>query len=90
MYNEYMNIKYLINIRLPAGSIPHAAGRVKEQGGGLVHGGEAGLKAARAAAPLKFFFSKQKQMICKNLLRADFVKNLCNNFKGSVFCKQNY
>ena len=57
-----MNIKYLINIRVPAGSIPHAAGRVKEQGGGLVHGGEAGLEAARAAAPLNVFFSKQKDL----------------------------
>ena len=59
-YKYIINIKYMINIRLPAGSIPHAAGRVKEQGGGLVHGGEAGLKAARAAAPLKVFSSQNK------------------------------
>ena len=43
---------------MPAGSIPHAAGRVKEQGGGLVHGGEASLQAARAATPHKFFLSQ--------------------------------
>ena len=74
-----MNIKYLTNIRLPAGSIPHAAGRVKEQGGGLVQGGEAGLKAARAAAPLKFFSQNKNRWFLRNVWHIA-ARRLCKEF----------